>query len=624
MKLIQLGHAEEGVSSFLVGTCGRQVLLDCGLNMKALVHLPLQGPYRFHGPSLHAIDVDSIDCVVISNHLSLLGLPLLTERTSFKGAIFATEPCVRFGKRMLLEMLEMFKRRRSANKGWMSRADIKTLSFPDKDLLLGMEYEKWAEPYTEFEIERCLQRITLVSFRQTLTLPYELKLTAVSSGFALGSCCWVMESPMEKLVYVPAASSEVDRHPAALDMQHLKDADIMLVSDLKVDRDIHMIDKRLETFLSHLLTVYTRKGTSLIPCLFDGVLFDLLENLELFLKAVNHGPIPIYFLTSSPLDAATFAPQWLCDSKIQKLYSGESPFVHAAMAKLGHLRILPPGSPLPLDEPCVIFASHPSVRFGDVVHLIPRLQTRATNAIIFIDPHVNPQQAMGPFQPNVLMEVIHAPIDFRLSCNNANMLIAECKPQTVVLPACYVQQVPNGQSVRKLHELIVTREEDSTVLLHHLHPVVVNKTKKTLDAILDPELAAQTTLTLVDKQAAALVHATLSHASGHVELKPVAGDFWQHTLDQAAGATPSKKLCVREKTNVLLGELDLNLLFQHLEMDFGPIRVEERTPNAVTVASLKDTMLTFVTTENKTIVSSTDEHVRERVSQLILAQLCPF
>ena len=72
------------MSSFLVGTCGRQVLLDCGLNMKALVHLPLQGPYRFHGPSLHAIDVDSIDYVVISNHLSLLGLPLLTERTSFK------------------------------------------------------------------------------------------------------------------------------------------------------------------------------------------------------------------------------------------------------------------------------------------------------------------------------------------------------------------------------------------------------------------------------------------------------------------------------------------------------------------------------------------------------------
>ncbi|KAF0693740.1 Aste57867_15314 [Aphanomyces stellatus] len=631
MKLLQLGHAEEGVSSFLIGTSGRQVLLDCGLNMKALVHLPLHGPCRFHGPSLHAVDAETIDYVVISNHLSLLGLPLLTERSSFKGAIYATEPCVRFGRRMLLELLDILQRRRGGNKTWMSRADIKTLSFPDQQLLLGMEYEKWAEPYTRHEIEQCLARITLIPYCQTLSLTYELKLTAVSSGFALGSCCWVLESPMEKLVYVPAASSEVNRHPAALDMHHLRDADIMLVTDLKTDRDTHMIDKRLETFLSHLVNVYNRKGISLVPCLFDGVLFDLLENLQLYLKAMGQlAPIPIYFVTAAPLDAAPpVAPQWLCDSKVQKLYTRESPFVHASLVDQGTLRLVPPGSPVPLDEPCVIFANHPSLRFGDVVDLVPRLQSHSANAVIFIDPHVQPAQAIAPFQPNVLMEVIHAPIDFRLSCNNANMLIAECKPQTVVVPACYTQH-PGGdaQAVRKLHELLVTRDEDATVLLHHLQPVVVSKAKKIVDAILDPELAAQTNLTLVDKQAAALVQATLSLSSSHglVEVKPVAGDYWTHSLD-LAGATgaPSKKLCVREKTNILLGDLDLNALFEQLQMEFGPMHIEERAPNnAVTVASFRDTVLTFIAAENKTIISSNDDHIRDRVSQLVVSQLVRF
>ncbi|RHZ00253.1 hypothetical protein DYB26_011881, partial [Aphanomyces astaci] len=92
----------------------------------------------------------------------------------------------------------------------------------------------------------------------------------------------------------------------------------MLVTDLKNDRDTRMIDKRLETFLNHLLAVFTRRGTSVVPCHFDGILFDLLENLQLFLAAINHAPIPIYFVATEPLDAEPCAPQWLCQSKMQK------------------------------------------------------------------------------------------------------------------------------------------------------------------------------------------------------------------------------------------------------------------------------------------------------------------
>ncbi|RQM30999.1 hypothetical protein B5M09_012059, partial [Aphanomyces astaci] len=123
-----------------------------------------------------------------------------------------------------------------------------------------------------------------------------------------------------------------------------------------------------------------------------------------------------------------------------KLFVCTSPLVHGQLRDEGHLRFVSPGSPVPVEvvhEPCVVFANHPSLRVGDVVQLIPKLERNAANAIVFIDPLVSPFEDMTPFQRAVLMGVIHVHIDFRLSCNNANILIAECKPQTLVLPGCY-------------------------------------------------------------------------------------------------------------------------------------------------------------------------------------------
>ncbi|RHY59785.1 hypothetical protein DYB38_000847 [Aphanomyces astaci] len=371
----------------------------------------------------------------------------------------------------------------------------------------------------------------------------------------------------------------------------------MLVTDLKNDRDTRMIDKRLETFLNHLLAVFTRRGTSVVPCHFDGILFDLLENLQLFLAAINHAPIPIYFVATEPLDAEPCAPQWLCQSKMQKLFAGASPFVHGQLRDEGHLRFVSPGSPVPVEEPCIVFANHPSLRIGDVVQLIPKLQRNAANAIVFIDPYVSPFEAMTPFQPTVLMEVIHAPIDFRLSCNNANILIAECKPQTLVLPACYAS-----------YDLI---------------------------------LAAQVNLTTIDKHAAALVRTTLSFASGRVELKAVDGDFWafrrppppppaaagaldpsSHSSLEHADGAPCKKLCVREQSHVLLGELDLESLLHQLQVEFGPVHIEDL--DMATQVSFGDTVITFVTNENKTVVASGSDRVRDRVAHLVVGQLSRF
>ena len=64
----------------------------------------------------------------------------------------------------------------------------------------------------------------------------------------------------------------------------------------------------------------------------------------------------------------------------------EPPFPHLDMVKLGRLVVVPslhhPAFAAALQAPSVIFASHPSLRCGDVVHLIRVFGSSARNTLI--------------------------------------------------------------------------------------------------------------------------------------------------------------------------------------------------------------------------------------------------
>ncbi|OQR81215.1 integrator complex subunit [Achlya hypogyna] len=561
--------------------------------------------------------------------MSFLGLPLLTERTAFRGAIYATEPCARLGRLLLLEILELLERKRmltgGGSKPWLSRSNIKDLPAVEQTRFLDLELDKWVEPYTRHEIESCLERLTYITYKETISFSYELKITAVSSGFALGSCSWMLESANEKLVYVPTASSEMNRHPTALDIESFTDCDILLLTDMKVDRSpLVNTTAQIEAFLNHALRVYARGGCSLVPCTLDGVFFDLMENWELFLRARHHTPIPVYLV--SPVGAAVcdavFGPQWLCDSKIDKICAGEPAFVHSTMLQRGHLRLLPTASGAlakALEEPCLIFVSDPSLRLGAAATVLGHLAAKPVGAaVIGIDPHVSPGHALAPFQPLHAVEVIHAPIDMRLSCNDANTLVTQCLPQHLLVPECFTRKHhDHEQSVRWLHELVPSRATTSTTLLRTLEPVVVTKpAKKNIDAVLDPKLAAQTQLTLIDKNAAALVQTQIELGPDQCVLKPVPFT----NVPMATGSRATKRLCVREVANVLLGDLNPHLLIQALEVaEFGGVHSQEQ--DGTLVLSFRDTVVTYVARDNKTSITSSDEGIRDLVGQLVLGQL---
>ncbi|EQC34977.1 hypothetical protein SDRG_07773 [Saprolegnia diclina VS20] len=629
MKLIQLGRAEDGVNSFHVTMSGRQVLLDCGLNMKALAHLPVDGPCRYYAPSLHAVDAEAIDCVVVSNHWSFLGLPLLTERSAFRGEIYATEPCVRFGRLLLLEMLELLERKRKlsghASKAWLSRSNIKDLPGAEQTRLLDLEFDKWVEPYTRHEIERCLDRITYVTYNATIHFAYELKITAVSSGYALGSSAWILESAMENLAYVPTAASEI-RHSTPLDLQKLKDCDVLLLSDLKVDRS-PLVDTviQIEAFMNHALRVYARGGSSLVPCPLDGVFFELLENWELYLRSRQHAPIPVYVVspTGDAVCDAVFGPQWLCNAKIAKIFAGEPAFAHTAMRETGQLRVLPTVSSAlvkAFEEPSLIFMSDPSFRLGDAALLLRQLEARG-GAVIGIDPHVSLGHALAPYQPLHNVEVIAAPIDMRLSCNDANTLVTQCLPQHLLVPECFTwKHHEHEQSVRRLHELISGRLPTATTLLRQLEPVVVLKApKKNFEAVLDPKLAAQITLTLIEKNAAALVPTKIQITPDECVLVPVP---FSNVPAAIGGDRATKRLCVRELSNVCVGELNTDVLVQDLAARFGSIKSEYQGDLVIlSVGSSHDALVTYARHDNKTTITASNDSDRDAIRDMILGQL---
>lgn len=80
----------------------------------------------------------------------------------------------------------------------------------------------------------------------------------------------------------------------------------------------------------------------------------------------------------------------MCRSVVQaRVYLPEEPFPHAALARGGrlrHARSLHDDALADFRQPCVVFAGHPSLRFGAAVHLVELWASNPAHAIIFTGP----------------------------------------------------------------------------------------------------------------------------------------------------------------------------------------------------------------------------------------------
>mmetsp|Transcript_12475 Transcript_12475/g.13854 ORF Transcript_12475/g.13854 Transcript_12475/m.13854 type:complete len:221 (+) Transcript_12475:257-919(+) len=129
--------------------------------------------------------------------------------------------------------------------------------------------------------------------------------------------------------------------------------------------------------------------------------------------------------------------EWVDDAKQEKVYLPEPPFPHSQLIqtkKLFCYRSIKAGNLFSiLQTPCIVFAGHPSLRFGDGVHLVNYLKSDARNCIILTDTQYDPVQTLMPFEP-ISCDIHRYPIDMRLNYQQSAQILKDIKPKRVILP----------------------------------------------------------------------------------------------------------------------------------------------------------------------------------------------
>lgn len=117
-----------------------------------------------------------------------------------------------------------------------------------------------------------------------------------------------------------------------------------------------------------------------------------------------------------------------------------------------------------------------------------------------MDPHT----ALRAFHATEI-EKIACPIDPRLSCGDANQFIARCCPKNLIVPLEYAvdpNMKPNEPSaselshfarVMPLHELTAAKPKTEllTMPMRLLEPLVLDKSQKYIDGMLDPSVRVE-------------------------------------------------------------------------------------------------------------------------------------
>ncbi|TRZ03895.1 hypothetical protein DNTS_030904 [Danionella cerebrum] len=465
------------------------IMLDCALDTTAalyflplpLVHSPrlsklpgwelkecsgrvfVDSQPEFSLPERELLDLSSIDVILISNYHCMMALPYITEHTGFTGTVYATEPTLQIGRRvvqvkcavndvclnsvsvclrLLMEELVTFMERvpkAHAASSWKNKEIQRLLPGPLKE---AVDVCNWKKCYTLQEVNSALSKVQLVGYSQKVELFGAVQVTPLSSGYSLGSSNWIIQSHHEKISYI-SGSSLLTTHPQPMEQSSLKNSDVLILTGLTQIPTANP-DGMLGEFCSNLAMTVRAGGNVLVPCYSSGVVYDLLECLYQFMDSANLGTTPFYFISpvaNSSLEFSQIFAEWLCQNKQSKVYLPEPPFPHAELIqtnKLKHYPSIHGDFSSDFRQPCVVFTGHPSLRFGDVVHFMELWGKSSLNTIIFTEPDFSYLDALAPYQP-LAMKCVYCPIDTRLNFHQVSKLLKDIQPLNVVCPEPYTQ-----------------------------------------------------------------------------------------------------------------------------------------------------------------------------------------
>lgn len=392
---------------------------------------------EFCPPLDKVLDYAQLDAILVSNYTCMLALPFITEGTGFRGRVYATEPTLQIARFYLSELCEWLEAAgggAAAARRWKELLHV--LPAP---LAHAQRPRAWRRLFSAAAAARALARVRVVGYDERVPLLGALSATPVSSGFCLGSANWVLRSEHEKVCYV-SGSSTLTTHPRPVNQAALRGADLLILAAL-TQTPAHNPDHMLGDLCVHCAGTLRAGGCVLLPVYPSGVLYDLLECLSAHLEGAGLAHVPLYCVgpaAEAALAYSNILAEWVSAGKAARV--PDEPFPHAALARASRLRVAPALHDLAaagdFRTPCVVFAGHPSLRFGAAVHLLELWGSGPQHAVIFTEPDFPHLEALAPFQP-LQMKAYHCPIDTSLNYSQANKLVRELRPREVALPEQY-------------------------------------------------------------------------------------------------------------------------------------------------------------------------------------------
>lgn len=233
---------------------------------------------EFSFPEVDLLDLSTVDAILLSNFSSITALPFITEYCGFKGQVYATEPTKQFGRLIMEELVEFCNKVPKDNYASVWKDTRFKRQLPSAlQKCHEQRLTSWRQMYTADDLYNSMQKITDIAYAEKLTIFGALNVTAYSSGYAIGSCNWTIESDFEKIVYM-SDTSRLPSHPHLLEDKPLHNADLLLFTGL-TESPAHDPSRTINEFSNNILRTAKQGGNSLVPCLPCGVLFDLLEHL---------------------------------------------------------------------------------------------------------------------------------------------------------------------------------------------------------------------------------------------------------------------------------------------------------------------------------------------------------
>ncbi|KAI3921912.1 hypothetical protein MKX01_005601 [Papaver californicum] len=383
--------------------------------------------------NLNLWDASSIDLVLISSPMGMLGLPFLTRNRNFSAKIYATEAATTLGRLTMLDLVSMQKEFKQyyVQKIWTNARRVHSLKYGE---------------------ETC--------FNETLIIkPF-------SSGLEIGSSNWTICSSGRSITWL--SSSIFDSgHIMNFDYHSLQGNDVVIFSDLSMlhgaakdadgnrnlptfqaptasdvlafskslvntDESSEEMDK-LAYIRSHAIESVKAGGCVLIPIGRLGIVLQLLEQISLSLESSNLK------------DYTNVVLEWVCRQRQEKLYSGEALFVHGDLIKRNNLHLFKeihsPKFLMTFQEPCIVFCHHWSLRIGPVVHFLRRW-SGDHNSLLVLEQGVDAELALLPFKP-VAMKVLQCSFLSGIKMEKVQPMLDMLQPKHVLFPEDLRQHFPS-------------------------------------------------------------------------------------------------------------------------------------------------------------------------------------